>query len=152
MTELAFKTVQSLRVPISDIIYVTDSSIALAWVRSSTKKLKTFVARRASAILTMIEWTLSNANVQVEKLPLYHVSGTINLADKLTKITEFDTSQVGIGSEWNEGLPWMHLPTQDLIASLNSFEKVQVPKDQICLLYTSPSPRDLSTSRMPSSA
>ena len=25
-------------------------------------------------------------------------------------------------------------------------------EDQICLLYTSPSPRDLSTSRMPSSA
>ena len=25
-------------------------------------------------------------------------------------------------------------------------------KDDICLLYTSPSPRDLSTSRMPSSA
>ena len=27
-----------------------------------------------------------------------------------------------------------------------------MPKDNICLLYTSPSPRDLSTSRMPSSA
>ena len=40
MTELAFKTVQSLRVPILDIIYVTDSSIALAWVRSSTKKIE----------------------------------------------------------------------------------------------------------------
>ena len=26
------------------------------------------------------------------------------------------------------------------------------PKDDVCLLYTSPSPRDLSTSRMPSSA
>ena len=26
------------------------------------------------------------------------------------------------------------------------------PKDKTCLLYTSPSPRDLSTSRMPSSA
>ena len=26
------------------------------------------------------------------------------------------------------------------------------PQDEICLLYTSPSPRDLSTSRMPSSA
>ena len=25
-------------------------------------------------------------------------------------------------------------------------------KDELCLLYTSPSPRDLSTSRMPSSA
>ncbi len=26
------------------------------------------------------------------------------------------------------------------------------PRDMVCLLYTSPSPRDLSTSRMPSSA
>ena len=30
--------------------------------------------------------------------------------------------------------------------------RVKYELDQICLLYTSPSPRDLSTSRMPSSA
>ena len=30
--------------------------------------------------------------------------------------------------------------------------KVSVPKDCVCLLYTSPSPRDRSVSRMPSSA
>ena len=29
---------------------------------------------------------------------------------------------------------------------------VKVDRDEVCLLYTSPSPRDLSTSRMPSSA
>ena len=29
---------------------------------------------------------------------------------------------------------------------------VSIRRDQACLLYTSPSPRDLSTSRMPSSA
>ena len=29
---------------------------------------------------------------------------------------------------------------------------LEIPKDFFCLLYTSPSPRDLSTSRMPSSA
>ena len=29
---------------------------------------------------------------------------------------------------------------------------VRIPDSLICLLYTSPSPRDLSTSRMPSSA
>ena len=34
----------------------------------------------------------------------------------------------------------------------NIFERGQVIKFTICLLYTSPSPRDLSTSRMPSSA
>ena len=29
---------------------------------------------------------------------------------------------------------------------------VDIETDKVCLLYTSPSPRDLSTSRMPSSA
>ena len=31
-------------------------------------------------------------------------------------------------------------------------ERISLMQDNICLLYTSPSPRDLSTSRMPSSA
>ena len=35
----------------------------------------------------------------------------------------------------------------------NSIEEEKVEDEpEICLLYTSPSPRDLSTSRMPSSA
>ena len=33
-----------------------------------------------------------------------------------------------------------------------AFFALVVGQDQFCLLYTSPSPRDLSTSRMPSSA
>ena len=44
-------------------------------------------------------------------------------------------------------------------ASMSLEEKIQIARvfdelgiDIICLLYTSPSPRDLSTSRMPSSA
>ena len=35
---------------------------------------------------------------------------------------------------------------------LKAVRQKQSPRDGICLLYTSPSPRDLSTSRMPSSA
>ena len=38
------------------------------------------------------------------------------------------------------------------VASLEDFDKKQLRDLYICLLYTSPSPRDLSTSRMPSSA
>ena len=40
----------------------------------------------------------------------------------------------------------------DGVAHLRTLGKVQLLEDKICLLYTSPSPRDLSTSRMPSSA
>ena len=34
----------------------------------------------------------------------------------------------------------------------NGYKQKKDPKYIVCLLYTSPSPRDLSTSRMPSSA
>ena len=38
------------------------------------------------------------------------------------------------------------------LLALNTLVKDEALKKIICLLYTSPSPRDLSTSRMPSSA
>ena len=42
---------------------------------------------------------------------------------------------------------------EDLPATLGGGEKfTKLDMSQTCLLYTSPSPRDLSTSRMPSSA
>ena len=41
----------------------------------------------------------------------------------------------------------------ELAGSLDRKEEIVLPVDETtCLLYTSPSPRDLSTSRMPSSA
>ena len=39
-----------------------------------------------------------------------------------------------------------------MINSSASLAGIESPKPTACLLYTSPSPRDLSTSRMPSSA
>ena len=40
----------------------------------------------------------------------------------------------------------------DMVHTPGSFYGASVPEIDACLLYTSPSPRDLSTSRMPSSA
>ena len=52
------------------------------------------------------------------------------MVDRLTKEVAFDSSKVGRGSEWNDGLPWMHLPTHELKSMLNSFEKVELHKEQ----------------------
>ena len=38
------------------------------------------------------------------------------------------------------------------LAAIQAASNIAIEKDKDCLLYTSPSPRDLSTSRMPSSA
>ena len=48
----------------------------------------------------------------------------------------------------------MLLPSEGAIAGLGDGLRrgFLLAQDQACLLYTSPSPRDLSTSRMPSSA
>ena len=40
----------------------------------------------------------------------------------------------------------------DVDKLINDMTAEEVAKKKVCLLYTSPSPRDLSTSRMPSSA
>ena len=46
-----------------------------------------------------------------------------------------------------------HKPIEQRLKTLaNSFLEFDLDKVYVCLLYTSPSPRDLSTSRMPSSA
>ena len=47
------------------------------------------------------------------------------------------------------------LEETDMIEKVKSYRiyrDIRFSKDKTCLLYTSPSPRDLSTSRMPSSA
>ena len=77
------------------------------------------------------------ASQQMQKLPYYHNFShrshgpAIDLAEKLIDIAPVPMSKVfytNSGSEANDTIV------------------------KICLLYTSPSPRDLSTSRMPSSA
>ena len=41
---------------------------------------------------------------------------------------------------------------QETILYANEMNRLPLTDNKLCLLYTSPSPRDLSTSRMPSSA
>ena len=50
----------------------------------------------------------------------------------------------------NPGTKTSRERTQD--QTIGTANSRSIVKDKVCLLYTSPSPRDLSTSRMPSSA
>ena len=55
------------------------------------------------------------------------------------------------GRKWDEYLEWFDI-TLKLQCPMYLFVTEDVREFVDCLLYTSPSPRDLSTSRMPSSA
>ena len=58
----------------------------------------------------------------------------------------------GFGSSDNHYLRGNYAPVLDEITETSIRVTGSIPNDLNCLLYTSPSPRDLSTSRMPSSA
>ena len=83
------------------------------------------------------------------------------LAQLVLLLTAFSASYLVVrGVEWTKLLPLIVMPAPILLFMLSILESGAVDLSipfglgpySICLLYTSPSPRDLSTSRMPSSA
>ena len=69
--------------------------------------------------------------------------------EKILKRSEAGYKKYGVGLDKDEQTldTWLNHLQEELMDAVNYIEKARS-----CLLYTSPSPRDLSTSRMPSSA
>ena len=103
MTELAYIVKRSLGSKIGDIIYLTDSTIALSWIHNTNIKVRAYIFTRVQAARRMIELTTSS-----DIVPLFHIDGKINLADLLTKPHELAVEDLGIGSTWQEGASWMN--------------------------------------------
>ena len=78
--ELAFLVKRALGDLVGEIIYCTDSTIALSWCRNMNIKLWLFVYNRQRISLRMCDWTTGNTEV-----PLVHIDRKHNLADLLTK-------------------------------------------------------------------
>ena len=109
MTEVAFIVKKAFGESIGEIIYITDSTIALCWVHNIAKRLRVYVLNRVETIRRMMEWTTGD-----EEVPLYHIDGASNLADLLTKQHTLSINDVSTGSEWQTGKPWMKLDTDKM--------------------------------------
>ena len=120
-TELAFLVKKALGDKIQDIIYVTDSTIALSWCHNTSKKLRAFIFARVESIRRMIQWTIDQ-----DIIPLFHIEGTSNIADLLTKKHNLKIEQVSIGSPWQEGEPWMKLDFKNM--PLVSYDMLSLDK------------------------
>ena len=124
MTELVLKVQRILGSKVKEIVYATDSSIALAWCHNTTLKLRLFVYNRLEAIRRMVQWTLDD-----KSLPLFHVSGALNLADWVTKVKPLALEHIDANSPWQKGLPWMRLPTDQM--PLTPFSKMTVSRENL---------------------
>ena len=99
-TELIYLVVKSMGTKVEDMIFATDSTIAIFWCCNPTKKLRLFVFSRVETIMRMIECTTG-----CDYLTIYHMDGTMNLADLLTKKHDLSVGSLSTGSEWQTGLP-----------------------------------------------
>ena len=120
-TELAFLVKKALGDRVGEIIYITDSTIALSWCSNSNIKLRLFVYNRVMTILRMIEWTTGDKNI-----PLYHIESEMNLADLLTKKHDLQYKDVSAGAPWIEGLDWMKKEVKDM--PLLAYNQLRVEK------------------------
>ena len=99
--ELVYLVAKSIDPKVEDVIFATDSTIALSCCCNPTQKLRLFVFSRVETIRKMIEWT-TGCDLY---LPLYHVDGELNISDLLTKKHDPTIEDLSTGSNWQTGYP-----------------------------------------------
>ena len=101
----------------------------------------------ANQAVNLLEITVKNLTLTAyDLLVTRRVVGTIDLNSKLILANKPPYSEIRIQESYGE---FKSLPFKLQLERI--LEKL-ISRTMPCLLYTSPSPRDLSTSRMPSSA
>ncbi len=108
--ELALEVKQALGSRVVEIVYVTDSSIAMSWVHNTKKRLRLFCLNRVMEIRRLI----SEATDQLISVPLFHCEGKSNPADLLTKPNSLKPKDLHNSSIWACGYEWMKLLTNDM--------------------------------------
>ncbi len=82
---------------------------------------------RVMTILRLVEWTTGSSEEA-----LFHIDGSQNLADLLTKEHEIGMETVSKGSYWIEGLPWMKKDKRDMpITSYKEFKLDKKTADKV---------------------
>jgi len=119
MAELAFIVKKSLGSRVDRIIYLTDSTIAMSWMKNTNIKLRAYTFARVEASRRLIQMTTGE-----DHIPLFHIDGSRNIADLLTKPHEISIEDLSTGSLWQTGHSWMHLDETQM--NLNKYEDLKI--------------------------
>ena len=117
--ELALMVKSSLGSEVGEVNYIMDLTIALSWSSKETIKLRLFIFNRVMMILRLYEWTTGSKD-----RVLFHIDGSLNLADLLTKEHEIGVGTVSKDSDWIEGLSWMRKEKDEM--PLTSYEELSM--------------------------
>lgn len=121
---LAFDIKNSLGDRVSDVLYLTDSVIALSWCHNLDKRLRLFCFNRVSEIRRLIQ----SVTGDTEELPLFHIDGKLNPADLITKPCNISPSILTESSVWVNGYDWMKLPHDQM--PITSYSEVCISAQQ----------------------
>ena len=102
MAELGYIARRSIGDPVEQILYFTDSTIALSWIHNTSIKLRAYTFARVEATRRLIQMTTGE-----QEIPIFHIDGSRNIADLLTKYHEVTVESLSIGSTWQQGEDWM---------------------------------------------
>lgn len=97
--QLYAKVIKSLRSNIDEVVFWTDSTIVLGWLRMPTNLLKTFVQNRVAQIRELTKESSAS---------WHHVSGKDNPADLVSRGANLDA--LLISNLWWEGPSFLHDP------------------------------------------
>ena len=124
---------------ISEVIFVTDSTIAMSWCSNPTMQLRLFVYNRVTTILRLFEWTIGSKNDH-----LFHIDGNLNLANLLMKKHDIRIKDVSRASEWIEGLDWMKKDRMEMPLIDHAHLKVGKPSKVEIMVECFPEPGKFS--------
>ena len=123
MAEMAHDVKVALGSLIGEVLFFTDSTIAMSWCHNIEKKLRLFVLNRVSQVRRFIHETAGDTS----EFPLYHIEGKHNVADLLTKPHNIKPSDLGMESIWQNGPEWMLLPLNEM--PITRYSDISVTKE-----------------------
>ena len=121
---LAYDVKAALGDSVSEVLFFTDSSIAMSWCHNDKKKLRMFVFNRVCEIRRLIKSVCQPG----AELPLFHIDGKVNPADLLTKPNNLKPNDMTSSSIWISGYPWMELDLNDM--PITTFSDLQLTSSQ----------------------
>ncbi|XP_033643441.1 uncharacterized protein LOC117303376 [Asterias rubens] len=114
-TRLYQAIMEELRLPVEEAVFMTDSMIALSWIRSQARGFKPFVSNRVSEIQS-----------QTDPSQWRHVPGELNVADDVSRGVPVKQ----LTQRWKNGPEFLRFPEESWPKDAERVNQMEVDKER----------------------